>query len=176
MRQPTHFIAAIVAIAATATAHASNPACKPVFDAMTKLAGTPNHEYQTQTAASRAAPENGEIITTADAMYVKVAGAWHRDTYDPQQQMAEMRQAAATKPMTCKYLRDETVDGESTALYDTTETVEGGDIVNSQLWISKSRSLPVKQTIDMDVGGKLGKSHSELRISYINVQVPAGVK
>ncbi|MBS0431789.1 MAG: hypothetical protein JSS21_05225 [Proteobacteria bacterium] len=155
-------------------AHAADPACKPVFDAMVKMAGTPNHQYLSESAAYRAAPGSGEIITTSSAMYVKVSGAWHKDVYNPQQQMAEMREAATSKPMTCTHLRDEAVAGEPTALYATTEKQDDGDTVDSQLWISKSRGLPVRQTIDVDVGGKAGKSHSELRIDYKNVQAPAG--
>lgn len=169
-------IFAIGCAAAGTVVHAADPACKPVFDAMTKMAGTPNHQYLTQTAAYHAASTGGEIVTTANAMYIKAAGAWHRDTYNPQQQMAEMREAAATKPVTCKHVRDESVNGEPAALYATREKQDDGDVVDSQLWISKSRGLPVRQTIDIDVGGKFGKSHSELRIDYTNVQAPAGVR
>lgn len=178
MNQRIHVSCMILAIACAifgTAVHAADPACKPVFDAMTRMAGTPNHQYMTETAAYRAAPTQGEIITTANATYVKAAGAWHRSAYNPQQQMAEMREAAAGKPATCKHVRDESINGEPAALYDTREN-QDGDTVNSQLWISKSRGLPVKQTIDMDVGGKLGKSHSELRIEYANVQPPAGLQ
>jgi len=167
---------AMTGFATITPAFAADPSCKPVLDAMIKMAGTPYHQYLSETAAYHAAPTRGEIITTMDAMYVKVRGTWHRDAHNPQQAVTEMRQAANAKPMNCKYLRDESVGSEATALYDTFEKQEDGETVKSQLWISKSRGLPIKQTIDMDVGGKLGKSHSELRIDYANVQPPAGVR
>ena len=62
------------------------------------------------------------------------------------------------------------------ALYDTVNKQEDGTSVDSRVWISKSRGLPLKQTIDMDVGGKRGKSHTEVSIDYANVQAPVGVK
>jgi len=176
LKQAAFFLIPGVLLFATTSAHAADAACKPVFDAMMKMAATPNHQYLTETAAYSKGSTNGEIITTPTAMYIKAAGSWHSDAYNPQQQVTELRQAYAAKPMTCKYLRDESAGGEAAAMYDTRETQDDGTVVISQLWISKSHGLPVKQTIDMDVGGKNGKSHNELRIDYANVQPPAGVK
>lgn len=168
-------ICALAALgAATMTAHAADPACKPVLDAMTKAAATPNHLYMTETAAYNAAPESGESITTAHMMYVKAAGKWHATPYNAQQLVTEMREDSKTANIACQHLRDETVAGESVAVYNTQQKQAGGTTVNSQLWISKSRGLPVKQTTDMDVGGKRGKSHTDLRYDYSNVQAPAG--
>lgn len=170
-------VAAITAcIACTPVAHAADPACKPVFDAMTKMAATPNHQFMTETAAFNAGPRNSEVVTTAGATYVKVAEKWHTSPYNPQQQVKEMREASRSASETCQHLRDETVAGEPAALYSTRDKQEGGDTVDSQIWVSKTRGLPVKQTIDIDVGGKLGKSHTDVRIDYSNVQAPAGAK
>lgn len=170
-------LATSITCAFAAPADAADAACKPVFDAMANMAGTPNHQHMTENAAFNAGPQNSEIITTPTAMYVKVAGSWHRSVYNPRQQAAELRQAYEQQQLTCKYLRDESVDGEAAALYDTRQTQDdGGTVVDSQLWISKSRGLPLKQTIDMDVGGKRGKSHSELRMDYTHVQAPDSVQ
>lgn len=156
------------------TARAADAACKPVFDAMTKAAITPNHLFMTQTAAYNAAPESGETITTANKMYVNADGKWSTLPYNPQQQATEMREANKTGNVTCQYLRDEDVAGESTALYNTQDKQESGETITVQVWISKSTGLPVKQIMDMDVGGKRGKSHTDIRIDYSNVQAPAG--
>lgn len=172
--------ALVVAIAAwiacMPAAHAADPACKPVFDAMTRMAATPNHQFMTETAAFNAGPRNSEVITTAGATYVKIAGKWHASPYSPQQQANEMREASRTANETCQHMRDEVVAGEPAALYATRNKQDGGDTVDSQIWVSKRRELPVKQTIDIDVGGKLGKSHTDIRIDYINVQAPASAK
>lgn len=157
-------------------AHATDPGCKPAFDAMAKMAGTPYHQTMTENAAFNKKPTHGEIISTADAMYVQVSGAWHRSPYNPRQAAAELREAANARQATCKYLRDETVAGEAVAVYDTQEKQDDGTVVASQLWISKSRGLPLKQTIDMDVGGRMGKSHSESHTDYANVRAPVGAQ
>lgn len=169
-------MAALAFAAATGAAHAADPACKPVTDAMVKAAGTPNHLRMHKTAAYKSAPSDGETITTANARYVKAAGSWHQRPYDPKQEMADMAQGFLTVKLSCKYLRDESVAGEDAALYDTVNTQEGGVTVDTRVWISKSRGLPIKQTMDMDVGGKQGKSHTEGTLDYVNVQPPAGVK
>ncbi|MEO8779770.1 MAG: hypothetical protein ABI389_13995 [Rhodanobacter sp.] len=130
----------------------------------------------TETGANKAGPKSSEVIATANAMYVKIATNWQSRPFNPQQQAEEMRQALKTATITCQHLRDETVAGESVAVYDTHDKQESGSIVDSRIWVSKARGLPVKQTIDMDVGGKGGKSHTEVRVDYANVQAPAGVK
>ncbi|MEO8747488.1 MAG: hypothetical protein ABI379_07515 [Rhodanobacter sp.] len=160
---------------ATTSAHAADPACKPVFEALTKAAATPNHQFMTETAANKPTPESSEVIATANMMYTKIDTTWHGRPFNPQQQATQMREAYKTAALTCRHLRDETLAGDPVAVYDTQDKQEGGSIVNSQIWVSKARGLPVKQTIDMDVGGGSGKSHTEVRVDYANVQPPAGV-
>jgi hypothetical protein len=41
-----------------------------------------------------------------------------------------------------------------------------------QVWISKSKGLPLRGELDVDVGGKLGKSHSSMCYEYGNVEPP----
>jgi hypothetical protein len=157
---------------ATAASAASTD-CKPVFDAMEKMAGTPNHLRMHRTAGF-AGPSDSESITTPDAMYVQVKGAWHRTPYDAQHAMADLRAESAPKNTTCTHLRDENVAGEDSAVYDTVDRQDEGETVNSRIWISKTRGLPVKQTIDMDIGGKQGKSHTDVLMDYADVKAPAG--
>lgn len=160
---------------ASGIAHAADPACQPVFEAMTKLASTPNHMFMTTTAAYNSGPETGETITTADAMYVKDDTSWQKRPYNSQQEATAMRQAYKTSNMVCQHLRDDSVAGEPVAIYNTQDKQEDGTTVNSQLWISMKRGVPLKQTMEMDVGGKVGKSHDEMRYDYSNVQAPARV-
>lgn len=179
MDSKTRFLSALAMVAFSGVAGqalAADPACKPVSDAMVKAAGTPNHTRIHRTTASKSTPSDGETITTADKMYVKVAGPWHQRPYEPKKEMAERTQGFLEQKLSCKYVGDENVAGESTAMYDTVNKQEDGGTVNSRVWISKSRGLPIKQAIDVDVGGKLGKSHTDIAIDYANVQPPAGVK
>lgn len=107
-------------------------------------------------------------------MYINVDGSWQRRDFSPQKEVADLREAAQSSHIACKYLRDESVDGEAAAVYVARDDQEGSS-VNSQDWISKSRNLPLKQTMDIDVGGKFGKSHHEVRIDYSDVRAPTGV-
>ena len=51
------------------------------------------------------------------------------------------------------------------------------DTVDTQIWISKLRGLPLKQISDIDVGaGARGKSHTEIRYEYSGVRAPAVVE
>ncbi len=84
-------------------------------------------------------------------------------------------EADEEKTMTCRLVRDEAVNGEAAALY--TAHQQNPDVKSdSQIWISKSKGVPLKLEMDMDVGGAAGKSHRTMRYEYTNVQAPAGLK
>jgi hypothetical protein len=142
---------------------------------MSKLTTTPNHMSMKETATFHKGTMDSEVITTASTQYAKVNGTWHSSPYNAAQQLKDMQQAASSSKQTCKRVRDEMVDGEAAALYSAHDVQESGSTVDSQIWISKSRGLPIHQTIGIDVGGTRGKSHSDVRIDYANVQAPAGV-
>jgi hypothetical protein len=63
------------------------------------------------------------------------------------------------------------MNGEAVAVYSThseTQDVKS----DAQLWISKSKGVPLREELRIDVGGKLGKSHYSMRYEYGNVQPP----
>jgi hypothetical protein len=59
-------------------------------------------------------------------------------------------------------------------VFATSSTIKNPDeTVDTQIWISKSRGLPLKQIYDIDVnGGARCKSHTEIRYEYTNVTAP----
>lgn len=150
--------------------------CQPVYNAMQKLAITPVHEYVHQTAEFKSVPSDSEVVITATAMYVQVAGKWKSMPYDPKKQARAIAESAATQHTVCTHQPDENVGGEAADFYATHDVQEEGTTVNGMLWISKSRGVPLHQTIDMNVGGKVGKSHTDLRFDYANLQAPSGAK
>ena len=79
------------------------------------------------------------------------------------------------KALSCRYLRDEAVNGEPAAVYVEHSEPEGATS-DATTWVSKSRGLPLRLESDIDAGGKMGKSHRSIRFEYSNVQPPAGVK
>jgi hypothetical protein len=160
-------------------AHAADATCKLLADANTKIYSIPTHIYMTETAAyTGGQARKSELVYLNGKTYIQVAGKWRVSPQTPQK-MIEIRketEAEQEKTMTCKMVRDEAVNGEAAVLYSAQQQ-NPDEKSDSQIWISKSRGVPVKLEMDMDVGGgAAGKSHRTMRYEYTNVQVPAGVQ
>ncbi|MGO8817565.1 MAG: hypothetical protein ACLQVG_23205 [Terriglobia bacterium] len=155
---------------------AANPgvdsACQAVLDASEKLYATPFHMYSTQAGAlvGNGKPTSSEMISTGGTDYVLYAGKWTTSSTAERKAMSQGNQKNA-KNMSCHYVRDELVNGESAALYSTHEESAHGK-TDSQNWVSKSKGLILRQEIDIDTGGAKGKSHMTSRYEYSNVQAP----
>jgi len=93
--------------------------CKLVLDAMTKVVSTPTHLYATMNFGGK--NQAVETIYAGGGIYTRLDGKWSRSPMT-MQDMAELQQGNLhnnnAKP-TCKYLKDELVNGEMTALYST---------------------------------------------------------
>jgi hypothetical protein len=129
----------------------------------------------TETAGAKA--RTSELIYVNGKSYIQVAGKWMVSPMTPVK-MAENRketEADEEKTMTCRVVRDEAVNGEAATLY-TAHQANPDEKSDAQIWISKSRGVPLKLEMDLDVGGTAGKSHRTMRYEYNNVQAPAGVQ
>ena len=171
---------AVLMLATPALTYAvDDPACKPVADAGRKVNLTPNHSYSTTVAGyNKNQPENSEMISTGGlngAIYVMVKGKWTRTRLTPGDMVGDKKESEVTAKNTCRYLRDESVNGEAAAVYSSHSVSEVGT-ADTTIWISKSRGLILRQDMDMDVGGSMGKVHRTMRYDYANVQPPAGVQ
>jgi len=155
----------------SASARAADEPCQPLADTMKKMAATPTHIYSTTTAQWRTgAPRQTETIYAGGAIYTKVGASWMRSQLKP----ADMLDASSRDPQgrhSCRYLRDEAVNGEAAAVYSTHFEAQSGKI-DTQIWVSKAKGLPLRQETDIDVGGAVGKSHRSERYEYVNVQPP----
>lgn len=161
-----------------ATPRAAQGNCQPVFDALNKVITTPTHIYSTMDTI----PKNGakppvdetmyvETIYFGERVYTKFAGSWSLSPMTPQQVMKQEQENRKNSKPTCAYLRDEPVDGESAAVYSIrAETSDRRS--DGQVWISKSRGLPLRQELDIDTVDKSGKNHHTMRYEYKNVQPP----
>lgn len=161
------------AFAAPAWTQTVPPGCQPVFDAMAKIYSVPVHMYSTETAGYLAGKtRTSESIYLNHATYIQVNGKW-RTSPMTQEDLRNMKKDQDQKA-TCRAVRDESVNGESAALYSVHESTPDSTI-DTQIWVSKSRHLLLKSETDIDVGGKFGKSHRITRYEYTNVQPPAGI-
>jgi hypothetical protein len=166
--------AALLALTPGRQAFAADADCKPLFEAMTRLFNTPSHQYLTQTSADPGEkPTVGEIINTGKIVYILVEGKWQKSTITAAQlQEQEEQNRKNAKVRICRLERDESVDG--VAVKHFSAHTETGDVISEeQIWISKSAGLPVRETIDMDMGDKGGKSRAEIRVIYTGIEVPA---
>jgi hypothetical protein len=164
-----------------ATPLAAQSGCQPVDEAMNKVMTTPTHIYATMTSV----PSNGanpptdetthsETIYVGGAAYVKVGGKWSRGEVTPEQIMKQEQENRKNSKSTCRYLRDESVNGEAAAVYSThSERSDVGHITSDgQIWISKSSGLPLRDEVHIDSGGAVGKNHYSGRYEYTNVHPP----
>jgi hypothetical protein len=138
--------------------------CKLVLDAMTKLFDNPTHAYFTMNLAGK--PQTGESIYAGGLIYVKYDGKWTAGgTTKEMKDLADKNRQ--TNKTTCRYLKDELVDGEMAAVY-TVHEVSPRSASDSKAWISKAKGLPLRSDIDLEDG----KSHISTRYEYGNVKPP----
>jgi hypothetical protein len=147
--------------------------CDAVIAATIKVLQVPSHLYMTRTAGyDGGKTKNSETIYLNGATYVRVDGQWLKSAISPQD-LADSKKQSDQKVGTCSPVRDEAVNGEPATLYKVHSQTADDDI-DTQIWISKVRGLPLKQVYDLDVhAGALGKSHNEVRYEYTGVTVPA---
>jgi hypothetical protein len=133
-------------------------------DAFSKVHSTPTHVYTTSKIGSQSF--TSEIIYAAGNVYMKINGKWTlSDSVKGIEQADQQMRRNANSKDTCRYVKDEPVNGEMAALYNShSETPKGK--VDMQMWISKSKGLLLRQ--DMASGGVLVSS----RYEYGNVKPP----
>jgi hypothetical protein len=163
-------LAALLAGALPAGAASS---CEAVIAAALKSLQVPTHIYMTETAGSNGGKiSNGETIYLNGTMYTSLNGVWRKSPMTVQE-LADARKASGKDLGTCSMVHDEPVGVEPATLYIVHKRTPD-DTVDTQIWVSKLRGLPLKQINDIDVGGGArGKSHAEIRFEYTGVSAPA---
>ncbi len=151
-----------------------NPVCQSLFDASDKLYGTPYHLYSTQTSPQidGGKPKTAETISVGGKLYIMTNGKWGVSPVSlPEEKQLEQRNRKNATNLSCHYLRDETVDGESAAVYGAHSETERG-INDNSVWISKSKGLILRQETDLNIGGGRATAHVVARYEYTDVQAP----
>lgn len=166
----------IPAILMASSAFGADATCTFLAQANAKIYGIPTHMYQTETAVyTGGKARSSELIYLNNTTYILTNGKWIVSPATPKSMAATQKEAQSEQPnMKCSMVRDEVVNGEATTLYSSHDQTPDSKR-DSQIWISKSRGVPVKLEIDMDVGGAAGRSHHSIRYEYTNVTAPAGL-
>ena len=128
----------------------------------------PVHLYTTMSGTT------SEQIYTSSAIFTNVMGKWHRSKMTPQEMQKQEQENIRNSKTTCRYLRDEPVNGEMAALYSEQGETQGMKF-DGQVWISKGKGVLLRTEEDMDIG-EAGKNHIAVRYEYSNVKPPAGVQ
>jgi hypothetical protein len=163
-------------LAATGTATADDASCKPVFDAISRLVKTPNHQFLTQSSdAPGTTAQAGEMIFTGKLTYILHDGKWQTSAVTPDETLKRDEENRKNSTTSCHAVRDEPVDGISATVYALHSVSKFGRS-EGQIWISKANSLPLRQKIDLALEGATGKSHVETRFVYSGIEAPAGFK
>jgi hypothetical protein len=141
-----------------------------------KVVVTPTHIYTTTVAGhDKSVPRNSEMIYEGGrngAIYVLSAGKWTRAQMTSAEMTSKQEENRRTAQDVCRVVHDEAVNGEAATVYSTHSDKDGNKI-DATVWVSKSKGLPLKEEMDMDVGGGAGKTHISMRYEYANVKPPA---
>jgi phage major head subunit gpT-like protein len=154
-----------------ALAAPADGACRAVWDAAAKAFAMPHHTYYVYTGPE-GKPVTVETIYVDGAVYAPVKGQWFRipESVDGVKELMEQNRKNATN-VSCHMVRDESVNGESATLYSVhAETPRGID--DSQIWVSKSTKVLLREETDVVLAGRNEKKHSSTRFDYNNVQTP----
>lgn len=147
---------------------AAQDACKPMVDAEMKTLETPVHLFITSTY--------GPTTVTAEAIYanghsyVKTNGNWTVTGTTESVAYLMQKKRRQHRSATCSYEKDDAVNGEPAALYTMTAELSSGGKLDSQVWISKSKGVPLRQEDVVDSHGH--KTHNSTRYEYNNVKAP----
>jgi len=168
-------LALLASLGAGAVSAADSP-CKPVFDAITRLVKTPNHQFLTQSSdAPGSTPHASEMIFTGKTTYIMHDGKWETSSMTPDETLKRDEENRKHSKTNCRLVRSEPVDGVSASVYTLNSDSEYGKS-QGQIWISNTDALPLRQQIDLIVEGATGKTHVETRFVYAGVSAPVGVK
>jgi hypothetical protein len=170
---PLRYIVAgftIACLLAVAPHLAAQDTCKVmeklVADASSKVHSTPTHIYTTSKVGGQTFAS--EIIYAAGSMYMKIDGKWSLagSIKDLEQTEQQLKRDAHSRDV-CRSLKDETVNGELASVYTShSETPKG--TIDSQVWISKTKGLPLREVTTSDDC----KATISTRYEYGNVRLP----
>ena len=171
---------AAAALCAAVPALAQATGCEPLFAAQTKLWETPHHAFVIDSSGTEKAlrggkPTSMELVLVGGVLYVQYNGKWSKSPMGAEMMKKQEAENIKNSKSNCAFVRNETMNGESAALY-TMHSVNESSTSDGQIWISKSRGLLLRSAATIDIGdGESGKRRTVTNYDYSHVQKPAGV-
>lgn len=162
--------ASLTTICVSAWAHAPN-SCQLVFDALTKVATTPNHSYTTNTGADSGKAEASETVFVSGQKYIRARGKWMRIAVTSQEVLEQEKEKEEKGKSTCQLVRRESLNGDAAMLYSVHREYDELK-EDEQIWVFTSTGLPLRVERDADNGGNKKKEHQSTRFEYGNIRSP----
>jgi hypothetical protein len=147
----------------------ASDSCRPVFDALKTLITTASHSYST--GAVNGKSTSTETIYVQGKTYMFARGRWMVNPVTPAEVLAQEMETEEQGESTCQFVRNEPVNGEAAAVYSLRRETETRK-EEGQMWISKLTGRALREEVDVDYGGSLGKGHLSARYEYSNVKPP----
>ncbi|MGC2249978.1 MAG: hypothetical protein WA626_04830 [Acidobacteriaceae bacterium] len=137
---------------------------KVVANAFTQIHSIPTHVYTTTKINGQTF--SSEVIYADGSMYMKMNGKWTRaGSIKEMEKVENQGPHPANSKDTCRFVKDEPMNGEMAAVYSShSETPKG--TIDLQMWVSKSKGLMLRE--DTDSSGAVMSS----RYDYANVKAP----
>ena len=144
--------------------------CKPVFDAFDKVMTVPVHIYSTISTGGK--PTTTESIYTSDGIFSNHSGKWTPIPVKREEVAKQEEESRKKSVNTCRYLKDEEVNGEMAAVYSS-KTASPEQKADGKVWISKNAGVPLRHESDLVTGADgATKNHYSVRYEYKNVAPP----
>lgn len=162
----------LLTLAGPATPHAAAADnCKPIFDALIKVATTPNHSYTTNSSMNGGKMTEGETIFANGQKYIRTGGKWIHIPVTSQDVLEQEKEKQEHGKSACRFLRSEPVNGESGMLYSVHREYEGIN-EDGQMWVSSGSGLLLRVDEDFENSGNHAKEHRATRFEYGNIRPP----
>ena len=143
--------------------------CQPVFDALKKIVTTPSHSYSTGVINGKST--STETIYVQGKTYMFAKGKWMLSPVTPTDVLTQELESEKEGKSTCQFARNESVNGEAAAVYSLRRETDNRK-EDGQMWISKVTGRALREEVDVDYGGSLGKGRLSARYDYSNVKPP----
>ena len=128
-----------------------------------------DHAYEIETSGR--GKRSIESISAGGAIYVTIGGKWKKSPLTVRQmQEQEEENIRDARNASCRYLRDEPVEGQAAEVYSAHSETDGL-VSDTVVWPAKADHRVLHEEEDMNQSGD--KMHMSIRIDYANVAAPA---
>lgn len=134
--------------------------CKPIADALVKIATVPNHAViMSRTLGTF------ETVHTQNALYESFQGKWKQLPYNDAEDASRKANAFQDTKVDCTLRGAETIGDQAVQHYAATEHLKGGAVFD-EFWISSASGLILKSSLTFS------KDDITTTYDYANIKAP----